>query len=92
LHEGGEVPRRQGMGCDAAREDRGRQAGDHLGRRNHEEQTGYDRDTRGDPDQGKQEHDHTEGAPVQIGHEPAQSEMNLRRLIVQPLQHNGGTG
>ena len=42
LHQSGEVPRRQGTGGDAAWEDRGRLARDHLERGDHEQQAGYD--------------------------------------------------
>ena len=38
LHQGGEVPRRQGPGGDASWEDWGRLARDHLERRDHEQQ------------------------------------------------------
>ena len=42
LHQGGEVPRRQGTGGDAAWEDWGRLARDHLERGDHEQQAGDD--------------------------------------------------
>ena len=42
LHQGGEVPRRQGTGGEAAGKDRGRPACDHLKRRDHEQQPGDD--------------------------------------------------
>ena len=38
LHQGGEVPRRQGPGDDASWEDWGRLARDHLERGDHEQQ------------------------------------------------------
>ena len=42
LHQGGEVPRRQRTGGDAAWEDWGRLARDHLERGDHEQQAGDD--------------------------------------------------
>ena len=68
LHQSGEVPRRQWTEGDTAREHRHVLARDHLERGDHEQQAGYDRDTRCDCDHSEQEHDEAEGALVQAAH------------------------
>ena len=90
LHQSGEVPRRQRMDGDAAREDRGRPARDHLEPGDHEQQAGYDRNTGGDRDHREEEHDDAEGTLVQAAHQPAEGEVIRRCFVVQPLQHVGG--
>ena len=73
-HQSGEVSCWERMGGDTAWKDRSGMAEYKLARRDHEQQAGGDRNTRCDRRQAQQEHDDTERALAQAGHEPAQCE------------------